>query len=35
MDVNHSLTEQEVAEGMILTCQAHPVTEKVAIDFDF
>ena len=34
MDVNHSLTEQEVAEGMILTCQSHPVTEDVEIDFD-
>jgi ring-1,2-phenylacetyl-CoA epoxidase subunit PaaE len=34
MDVNHSLTEQEVAEGMILTCQAHPVSDDVEIDFD-
>ncbi|MBV1910595.1 MAG: 2Fe-2S iron-sulfur cluster binding domain-containing protein [Kangiellaceae bacterium] len=34
MDMNHSLTEQEVAEGMILTCQAHPVSEDVEIDFD-
>ncbi|PCJ45222.1 MAG: ferredoxin [Gammaproteobacteria bacterium] len=35
MDQNHSLTEQEVAEGMILTCQAHPVSDDVEIDFDF
>jgi len=35
MDMNHSLTEQEVADGMILTCQSHPVTEEVEIDFDF
>ena len=35
MDLNHSLTEQEVADGMILTCQAHPVTDDVEIDFDF
>ena len=34
MDVNHSLTEQEVAQGMILTCQSHPVTEDVEVDFD-
>ena len=34
MDVNHSLTEEEVNEGMILTCQAHPVTAEVEIDFD-
>jgi ring-1,2-phenylacetyl-CoA epoxidase subunit PaaE len=35
MDMNHSLTEQEVEEGMILTCQAHPVSDDVEIDFDF
>lgn len=35
MDMNHSLTEQEVAEGMVLTCQAHPVSADVEIDFDF
>ena len=34
MDLNHALTDQEVAEGMILTCQAHPVSRKVVIDFD-
>ncbi len=34
MDLNHSLTEQEVQEGYILTCQSHPVTEEVEIDFD-
>lgn len=34
MDKNHSLTEQEVAEGMILTCQSHPVSSHVEVDFD-
>ena len=34
MDLNHALTDQEVAQGMILTCQAHPVSRKVVIDFD-
>jgi ring-1,2-phenylacetyl-CoA epoxidase subunit PaaE len=34
MDLNHSLTEQEVADGYILTCQSHPVTAEVEIDFD-
>lgn len=34
MDLNHSLTEQEVAEGYILTCQSHPISEEVEIDFD-
>ncbi|MGX5202147.1 2Fe-2S iron-sulfur cluster-binding protein [Aliikangiella sp. IMCC44632] len=34
MDMNHSLTEQEVEDGMVLTCQAHPVSDDVEIDFD-
>jgi ring-1,2-phenylacetyl-CoA epoxidase subunit PaaE len=31
---NSILTDKEVAEGFILTCQAHPVTPKITIDFD-
>jgi len=34
MDINHALGERELAEGMILTCQSHPITERVAVDFD-
>ncbi len=34
MDKNYALTDQEVAEGYILTCQAHPLTEKVVVDYD-
>ncbi|MBP6756280.1 MAG: 2Fe-2S iron-sulfur cluster binding domain-containing protein, partial [Bacteroidia bacterium] len=34
MDNNFALTDSEVEEGFILTCQAHPLTEKVVIDFD-
>lgn len=34
MDLNYSLTEAEVANGFILTCQAHPTTENVVINFD-
>lgn len=34
MDVNHALTEQEVASGMVLTCQSHPLTDSVELDFD-
>lgn len=34
MTANYSLSEQEVAEGYILTCQAHPASEKVVVDFD-
>ncbi len=34
MDINHALTDAEVAAGYVLTCQAHPVTERVVIDYD-
>ncbi len=34
MTMNYALTEQEVSDGFILTCQAHPVSEKVVIDYD-
>jgi len=34
MDQNHSLTDEEIADGMILTCQAHPTSAEVEIDFD-
>ena len=31
---NPILTDDELEEGYILTCQAHPVTPKITIDFD-
>ncbi|MEO7445877.1 MAG: 1,2-phenylacetyl-CoA epoxidase subunit PaaE [Ferruginibacter sp.] len=34
MDVNYALEEEEVAAGYILTCQAHPRSPDVSIDFD-
>lgn len=34
MDVHWGLEEEEVEQGYILTCQSHPTTEKVVIDFD-
>tara|TARA_R110002050_G_scaffold293182_1_gene449364 strand:- start:37566 stop:38621 length:1056 start_codon:yes stop_codon:yes gene_type:complete len=34
MRQNNILTENEVAEGLILTCQAHPTTPTISIDFD-
>ncbi len=34
MRQNNILTESEVAEGLILTCQAHPTTPNIVVDFD-
>lgn len=34
MDLNYSLTDKEVEQGLVLTCQAHPKTENVTVDFD-
>ncbi len=34
MEVCYALDEDEVEEGYILTCQAHPTTEEVEISFD-
>ncbi len=34
MDVNYALEEDEVEAGFVLTCQSHPRTDKVVIDFD-
>ena len=34
MNKNFALTDSEVAEGYILTCQSHPVTPVVKVDYD-
>lgn len=34
MTQNNILTESEVAEGLILTCQAHTASKKIVIDYD-
>lgn len=34
MDVNYGLEPEEVEAGFILTCQSHPLTENVMVDFD-
>ncbi len=34
MKVNYALDEEEVAKGLILSCQAVPTTEKVVVNFD-
>ena len=34
MDKNFALDKDEVAAGFILSCQAHPTTERVVVSFD-
>jgi ring-1,2-phenylacetyl-CoA epoxidase subunit PaaE len=34
MDTNYSLEPWEIEAGYVLTCQAHPITPKVALDYD-
>lgn len=34
MDVHWGLEQEEIEQGYILTCQSHPKTEKVVVDFD-
>ena len=34
MDVNYALEKDEVDAGYILTCQAHPTSEKLVVSFD-
>lgn len=34
MDKNFSLTDEEIEEGFILTCQAHPNSEEIIVSYD-
>ncbi|WP_372766450.1 2Fe-2S iron-sulfur cluster-binding protein [Lutibacter sp.] len=34
MDKNSILSDAEIKDGFILTCQAHPTTQKITIDYD-
>ncbi len=34
MDMNYALTDEEVADGYVLTCQSHPRSARVVIDYD-
>jgi ring-1,2-phenylacetyl-CoA epoxidase subunit PaaE len=34
MDHNYSLADEELEQGFILACQAHPASEKLTLDFD-
>ena len=35
MDCHDSLTDEEVDEGWVLTCQAHPVSNNVYLNYDY
>ena len=34
MDENYALEDDEVDNGYVLTCQSHPRSEKIIIDYD-
>ncbi|MEM6718276.1 MAG: ferredoxin--NADP reductase [Bacteroidota bacterium] len=34
MEKNQILTDSEIEDGMVLTCQAHPTTATIAVDYD-
>jgi ring-1,2-phenylacetyl-CoA epoxidase subunit PaaE len=34
MDVHWGLEQEEIEQGFILTCQSHPITANVTVDFD-
>lgn len=34
MEMNYALEDEEVQQGYVLTCQSHPVTERVIISYD-
>ena len=34
MAVNYALEEDEIERGYVLSCQAHPKTDKVVLSFD-
>ena len=34
MDDREALTDEEIADGYVLTCQSHPTTDDVVVDYD-
>jgi len=34
MDTNYALEPEEIEKGYVLTCQSHPTSDTVVLDFD-
>ena len=34
MEVNHALEDYEVRQGYVLTCQCHPLTDRIVVSYD-
>jgi ring-1,2-phenylacetyl-CoA epoxidase subunit PaaE len=34
MSKNSILTDSEIASGLVLTCQAHPTSTEIYVDYD-
>ncbi len=34
MEINHALEDYEVRQGYVLTCQCHPLTDRVVVSYD-
>jgi ring-1,2-phenylacetyl-CoA epoxidase subunit PaaE len=34
MDQNWALEPEEVEQGYVLTCQSHPTTDRLVLDYD-
>jgi ring-1,2-phenylacetyl-CoA epoxidase subunit PaaE len=34
MDRNYTLEENELARGFVLTCQSHPVSQRLVVSYD-
>jgi ring-1,2-phenylacetyl-CoA epoxidase subunit PaaE len=34
MDVNYALEPEEIEGGYVLTCQSHPTSDRVVLDYD-
>jgi len=34
MEKNYTLEEHEIRDGFVLTCQCHPVSDRVVVSYD-